>query len=134
MEQLVQERQKRGDAFKGEALGSQVARLDDRLENVGAREQVKHVPLRIAVERGRSCLEALGEPVAAVSEGDVHELGADGGSVDAAGVVCVGTDEIELGDAHGREVLVERVELGLQIAPAAEGVENGDPLRGLFAL
>ena len=43
VEQLVEEGNEGGDAFEGEALGAEVAGLDDLLEEVGAGEEVEDV-------------------------------------------------------------------------------------------
>ena len=51
VEQLVEEGDEGGDAFQREALGAEIARLDDLLEEVGAGEEVED-RLRIGL-RGR---------------------------------------------------------------------------------
>ena len=66
VQQLVEEGHEGGDAFEGEALGAEIARLNDLLEDVGAGEQVEDVPLGFSVERGRPGFEAVGDPLAAL--------------------------------------------------------------------
>ncbi len=73
--------------------------------------------------------EALLDPRALFDRGDMHELGADGGGVDAAGLLDVGRVFVGrgVGDGEGGrwEELAEGVEGGLEVAPAAEEVEGG---------
>ncbi len=76
---------------------------------------------------GRICFEALLDPGALFGGGDVHELGADGGGVDAASFLSIGgvfVGEAGDGEMGGREELAEGVEGGLEVAPAAEEVEG----------
>jgi hypothetical protein len=57
----------------------------------------------------------------------VHELGSDGGGVDAAGFLGIGgvfVGEVRDGEGLGREELAEGVEGGLEVAPAAEEIEG----------
>jgi hypothetical protein len=68
--------------------------------------------------------EALGDPVASFAGGDVHELGADGRAVETARVGGEVIVEVELGDRERLEILAEGIEVRLEIAPAAEGVES----------
>ena len=58
----------------------------------------------------------------------MHELRADGRAVDTAGFVRIRTGEVKLGKCDRRKVLIERIKLCLQVAPATEGIKN------LFAL
>ncbi len=140
-EELVKERDQDGEALEGEALGAEVALLDDLLEEVGAEEAGEDAVVGND-GRGRvsdGSFEALLDPGALFSGGDVHELGADGGSVDAASFLDVGGVFVgrRLGDGEGRrgEELAERVEGGLEVAPAAEEVEGRFPggFPGCFA-
>ena len=41
-EELVEEGNQRGDAFEREALGAEIARLHDLLEDVGAHQQIEN--------------------------------------------------------------------------------------------
>jgi hypothetical protein len=124
VEKLVKKRNEGGDAFEGEALGAEIARLDHMLKDVGASEELKDVVL----VRGRGqTFETLRDPIPTFAGGDVHEFGADGRGVDAAGLGDEFVVEVEFGQGQRREVLTEGIEMGLQIAPATEGVE------GLFA-
>ncbi len=129
-EELVEKRDEDGEAFEGEALGAEIALLDDLLEEVGADEVgedallVDDAGAGAGVEAGR-VFEALLDPGAALGRGDVHELGADGAAVIAAGLFGRGAVRGRRGEWLGREVLAERVERGLEVAPAAEDVEHG---------
>ena len=82
----------------------------------------------VGVERGVGRFEALLDPGALFGGGDVHELGADGAGVDAAGGLGVGGVFVGRGvgdgEGRGREELAEGVEGGLEVAPAAEEVEG----------
>ncbi len=129
-EELVEERDENGEAFEREALGAEVALLDDLLEEVGADEVGEDARLlEEAVGGGRVTgdisLEAFLDPSALFRRGDVHELGADGAAVVAARLLGGGAVRSRRGKGFGREVLAERVERGLQVAPAAEDVEDG---------
>ncbi len=129
-EELVQERDEDGEAFEREALGAEVALLDDLLEEVGADEIGEDAwLLEEAVGGGlirrNVALEALLDPGAALRRRDVHELGADGTAVVAARLLGGGAVRGWRGEGFGREVLAERVERRLQVAPAAEDVEDG---------
>jgi hypothetical protein len=119
VEEPVEEGNECGHAFEGEALGAEIAGLDDLLEDVGAGEEVEDV---ILVYGRRGGFEALGEPFASISVGNMHELRADGAAIDAAGVRDVFVVEVELGDGQRAEVLCEWVELRLEVPPAAERV------------
>ena len=58
----------------------------------------------------------------------MHELGADGGGIDAAGFPDVGgvfVGRVGNGKGSGGEELAEGVKGGLEVAPAAEEVEGG---------
>ncbi len=114
-EELVEEWDEDGEAFEGEALGAEVALLDDLLEEVGADEVGEDALLLEEAVRG-GCVrsdvffEALLEPGALFGRGDVHELGADGAAVVAAGFPGVGAIRGGGREGLGREVLAERVE------------------------
>ena len=126
-EDLVEERDEDGEAFEGEALGAEVALLDDLLEEVGAEEIGEDAGCRDGRGGGRS-FEALLDPGAFLGGGDVHELGADGGRVDATGFLGVGGGFVGCalnGERLRREELAERVERGLEVAPAAEEIKGG---------
>ena len=64
------------------------------------------------------------QPLAALGVRDVHELDPDAAAVD--GARCVGKRAFERGGGKRlrREVLVEGIECGLEVSPAAEDVED----------
>ena len=72
-----------GEAFEREALGAEVARLDDLLEDVGLDEAGEDA--RLVDRRARRCSMLLLQPLALLGVGDVHELDADGAAVEARG-------------------------------------------------
>src|SRR6185437_15121386 len=113
--ELVEERNEDGEAFEGEALGTEVALLDDLLEEVGADEVGEDAGLLEETVgsglAGRDVLfEALLDPGALFGRRDVHELGADGTAIVAAGFPGIGAVRSGRGEGFGREVLAERVE------------------------
>ncbi len=120
-EELIEKGNEDGEAFEGEALGAEIALLDDLLEEVGADEVGEDSR---GVGRGGGGFEALLNPGPFFGRGDVHELGTDGGGVDAASGFGVGTFGVGSGEGLGGEELAERVEGGLEVAPAAEYVES----------
>ena len=127
-QQLVEERDEDGEAFEREALGAEVARLDDLLEDVGADEVGEDAPL--GGRRG-GLLDLVLEPLALLVVRDVHELGGDGAAVVGAGLVGQLALGHGLGERLRRQVLAERIEGGLQVSPAAEDVEDGVALGGI---
>jgi hypothetical protein len=127
-QQLVEERDEDGEAFEREALGAEVARLDDLLEDVGADEVGEDAPL--GGRRG-GLLDLVLEPLALLVVRDVHELGGDGAAVVGAGLVGQLALGHGLGERLRRQVLAERIERGLQVSPAAEDVEDGVALGGV---
>ncbi len=129
-EELVEERDEDGEPFQREALGAEVALLDDLLEEVGA-DEIGEDALLVDEAVGGGLIgrdvffEALLDPGAALWRRDVHELGANGAAVVAASFLGGGAIGSGRGKGFGREVLAERVEGRLQVAPAAEDVEDG---------
>ncbi len=71
---FIEEGNQSGDAFQGEALGSQVARLNDLLEGVGLNEKLEN-PLLI--DLFRLALETFLDPAPTLRVGYVHELDTD---------------------------------------------------------
>ncbi len=133
-EELVEEGDEDGEAFEGEALGAEVALLNDLLEEVGADEGGEDAGGGDG--GGGVRFEALLDPGALFGRGDVHELGANGGAVDAAcgeGVGGVVVGKVGYGEGLGREELAEGVEGSLEITPAAEEIEGGVARRGRHA-
>jgi len=129
-EDAVEEGNQDGEAFKREALGAEVARLNGLLEEVGANEAGEDVRL---IGCGRRLLHLLLEPLALGQIWDVHELEGDGAGVDGARLGCELAFGRGRGEWLGRQILAERVERGLQVTPAAEDVEDGFALVRVFA-
>jgi hypothetical protein len=89
------------------------------LEDVGFDELIENL---FAIDGSRRAFETLDDPTAAFHVRNVHELRADGAAIDLASGFRVLTVELQLGMRDAREV-AERVEVGLEIAPAAEKFE-----------
>jgi len=124
-EELVEEGNQNGESLQREAFGAEITLLDHLLEKVGANqagEDARAAERRRAL--GRFGLQPLLDPRTALRRGNVHELRADGAAVDLAR--CLGVSAVRRGRGKrlGRKELSERIERGLQISPAAEGVED----------
>ena len=74
--------------------------------------------------------DALDDPLTAVGLHDVHEVGADGAAVDFAGLFRDGARDLQVRIFERFEDL-ERIEVGFEIAVAAEQVENPFALESL---
>ena len=121
LEHLVEAGEQRLHPLDREALGAEVAGLDELLEGLGAGEQVEDAPL---VEARRLGLHALLDPAPALRIGDVHELDADGAAVVAAGVVGGRrVRALEAGLGLGLDA-VHGIEVRQQIAQPAVGVQG----------
>lgn len=121
-EDLIEERDEDGEAFEREALGAEVALLDDLLEEVGTDELGEDMLL---IGLGRGLLKLLLQPLALLGVGDVHELGGKGAAVVAAGFgggVALGNGDD--GKGFGRKILAKGIEGRLQVSPAAKDVEG----------
>src|SRR4029077_9910362 len=100
-------------------LGAQIARLQNLLEKIGANQALQGLFL---IDLGLRPFHALSDPAAAFRLGKMHEFGADGAAIDAAGFYGGFAGEaFEVGLLEGAEK-AERVEIGFEVAPAAEGV------------
>ena len=121
VQDFVQQRNQRGVAFQRVALGADVARVDRLLEDVGANQLVENAR---AIDRFLTLrFHALLDPLAPLGIGNVHELDADAAAVDAARGISFVAGDVQFGMAERREV-AERIEVGLQVSPAAERVEH----------
>jgi len=121
-EERVEERDEDGQTLEREALGAEIALLNDLLEDVAADEAGEDARV---VDGLAVSFEALLNPGALFGRGNVHELGADRAAVIAAGFFGVCAVGGRRGKWLGREELAEGVERSLQIAPAAEDIECG---------
>ncbi len=121
VENGVEQRDQRGFAFERKTLGAEIAGLQDLLEEVGADQALQSSFL---IDLGLRPFHALGDPAAAFRLGKMHEFGADGAAIDAAGFLGGFAGEaLEVGLLEGAEK-AERIEIGFEVAPAAEGVED----------
>ena len=119
-EALHQERDEGRQSLDGEALVADVPGLQQLLEGLGPDQVLEDVA---GVELRRIGLHALRHPRSAVRIGDVHELGGQGAAVPGPGLLDTFALGGEVGVGLGLEA-PEPVEIGLQIAPAAVGVED----------
>ena len=96
VENFIDQRDERGDAFEREALAAEIALLHDLLENIGADEQVENALLIFFcnLETLRRRFHALVDPAAAFGSVDVINFDADGGGVDGAGFARVFTFDL----------------------------------------
>ena len=97
-EDLIEKRNEDSEAFEREALGAEVALLDDLLEEIGAEELGEDVVL---VGLGGGALDLILEPLALLERGDVHELDGEVAAVVAAGL----GGDVALGDLGDGEWL-----------------------------
>ncbi len=77
----IEERNQRGDAFQGESLGAEVARLQNLFEKIGANQTLEDFVL---IDFAGRPFQALGDPAAAFRLRQMHEVGADSTTVNAA--------------------------------------------------
>ena len=126
-ENLFHQRNQGGVAFQREALGADVKGLQHLLEDVGFQQLLEN---GLAIDLGLRRFQAVDDPLAALGVGNVHELGADGAAIDFAGAVRVRAADSQLGVVKRRKV-AEWIEVGLQVSPAAEKIE--DVLLGLVS-
>ena len=120
LEHLVEQRDQRGDAFQGEALRAGVAAVQDDLEGLGPQQALED---GLPIDRGRRLLHPLLHPAPPPGIGDVHELDPDRAAVPGAraGGRLAGLDQVGV---RARVERAQRVEVGLEVSPPAEGVEN----------
>ena len=107
LEHLVEAGEQRLDPFDREALGAEIAGLEELLEGLPAGEELEDA---LPVESGRLGLHPLLDPAPALGVGDMHEFDADRAAVMAAG---------EFG---GRGVRVLQAGMGLGL-DTAHGVQ-----------
>lgn len=77
----------------------------------------------LLIYRGWYSLQLVLDPAAAGWVGDVHELGADGAAVNPSRLFGVLTLDLQIGMRH-RLQKSERVEVGFEVSPLAEGIEH----------
>src|ERR1700731_2442062 len=117
----IEQRNQRGDAFQRKTLGAKVASLQNLFEKVDANKTLEDfVPIDFADRR----LEALRDPAPPFWLRQVHEIGTDRTTVNAAaflGRFARPTIPVRL---FQRFEKAQGIEGGFQIAPAAESIEN----------
>lgn len=98
-------------------------------EQISSGEQLKDVLL---VHCRSVAFESLLNPLSPRRIGNVHELGANGFAVTATRFVGEVSLDIEFGNCLWLKVLPERIELGLKIPPAPEGLEDTLPVVRIY--
>src|SRR5260370_21852313 len=115
----IEQRNQRGDAFQRESLAAQVTRLQDLLEEVGTDQPLEDFVL---IDLAWRSFQPLGNPAAALRLLQMHEIGADRAAIDVTGsfrgLAC---QRIQV-TLFQRLKQAEGIERRLQVAPAAEGV------------
>ena len=117
-----------GVAFEREALGSEIARLKDLLEEFRADQVIENALL---IDGGRSGFHMIGEPSASLRISDVGELDADATAINAPGFLRDFAFGRQFGVRLGPEK-AERIEFRLDVSPAAEQLKNTFTLAGWF--
>src|SRR5258708_33204124 len=120
VENRVEQRDQRSDAFKRKTLGAEIARLKNLFKEVGAHQACEDY---IAIGFGTSGFHAFGNPTAALRLQQVHEVRADGGRVNGASGVGIEAGKIKVRRLQGFEK-TQGIEAGFQIAPAAKSIED----------
>jgi hypothetical protein len=119
LECRIEQRHEGGGALEGVPLRSDVSRVQELLEQLDFREPPQDP---VAVARGGFCLHAFRDEPATIRIGDVHEPRADRAAVDRPPVGAFRVARVvELG-VHDRREPPQRVEVGLEVPPTAEGV------------
>ncbi len=126
VQNLVKKGNQHGDAFQRETLGAEIARLNHLLEEIGLDQAFENLAL---VRRRRRLLHALLDPFPPGCVGKMHELDPDASAVIALGFLGSLAIEVQFRNRRRQQVLPQRVEFCLQIAPAAKGIEDLIALR-----
>ena len=101
VENFIDQRDERGDAFEREALAAEVTLLHDLLEDVGADEQVEDA-LLVFFWLEPAGFHLLVDPAAAFGSVDVVDFDADGAGIDGAGFAGVLAFDLQFGVSRGR--------------------------------
>ncbi len=121
LEHLVEAGEQRLDPLDREALGAEIAGLQELLEGLGPGEQVEDA---LAVEPRGLGLHALLDPAPALGIGDVHELDADRAAVVPPAVLGGrGVGVLEAGLRLGLDA-VHGIQIRQQVAQPAVGVQS----------
>ena len=127
----IQQRNLRGGAFSGIALGAEVSGLQDLLEEIRLKKalgQQRGPPAGAA-----GIFHAVLYPFAAVALRQVHEFRADGAAINLPGLLRC----LSIGGQFGiaaRDRPAKGIEAGVQVSPAAERVKRLVALQGNFGL
>src|SRR5882724_11634019 len=119
-EDFIEQGDQRGVAFKRKALVAEVTLLQYLLEHFGA-DQALADEFTVG-GRGRGFHLRL-DPLALFHAGDMHEFRCNRATVGGAGFGGMLAGYVEFGLGFGLE-LTERIEVGLEVAPSAKGVED----------
>src|ERR1700751_1109706 len=127
VENGVEERNERCDAFERKTFGAEIARLENLFKQVGANQARENY---VAIGFRTGGLHALSNPAAAFGLEQVQEVRADGAGVDSASGVGVRTRKIKVRRFQGFEE-AKRIEAGFEVAPAAKSLEAAVAVGGL---
>ena len=117
----IEQRDQRGDAFQGEAFGAEIAGLQNLFEEIGANQAFENFLL---IDFVRGGFDARCNPALAIEFRQVREISTDRAAIDAARVVRNFARQcLQSGMFEGLEQ-AEGIECCFQIAPAAESLKN----------
>ena len=129
VENFIEQRNQRGNAFEGITLRANITRLQDLLEQVGADQPLENAS---AIDGGGVRFETLGNPTAARRVLEVHEVRADRPAINLSRLVGRFAGHDQLWMRLGLQE-AERIEIGLEISPAAKGIEDALALFARYA-
>ena len=98
--------------------------MQDLLEQVGSDELVEYAVL---VDSGLRTFHPFLYPLAPLRFGDVHEFHTDGAAIEASRFAGEFAHDLQFGRRRFRQK-AEWIEIGFQISPLAEGIEDTLPL------
>ena len=124
----IEQRNKRGIAFAGVTLGSQITGLQDLLEKVSLKQTLSQ-PAAVHGRRLR-IFDSLLKPFPAGTLRNVHKLYAHGSAVDTPRFFSARPLGAQFRETSG-ERAAKWIQVGIEIAPAAEYVKSSLPLQRL---
>jgi len=126
VEDFIYQRKQRGDALERETLGAEVALLEHLFKNISTDEQIKSALL---IDGLQLAFHAFLNPPSPLQIRNVHEFDADGPAIGPPGFAGKFAVQLQFWLRLWPQE-AERIEVGLQITPAAEGIENPLAFRG----
>ena len=119
-ENFVNQWNQRGHAFQRKSLRSQISLLQNLLKQIRANQLIQRSAL---VHCRLRPFYALLDPAAAFGISDVHELHADCTAIGSSRLLSDRTVDLQL-RMRFRLQKSQRIEIGFEVAPMPEGVEN----------